>query len=201
LYIHSLSPRAQRAYTSLRERILQGELLPGTKLPSHLELAGTFGIAPLTMRQVLAHLDEEGLVSREQGRGTFVRARLAPGVLIVEDDAEMRALLRLHVTQAGYRALQAGDPVEALALLEQDKKIALIFSDVRMPTQAEGVEFIRAVARRWPDLPLAAITGYPDDLSGLHGTRECPILILAKPIWSHQIDRALRLAIPGARVR
>src|ERR1044071_5253261 len=109
----SFSPRAQSAYTSLRERILHGELLPGTKLPAHLELAGTFGIAPLTMRQVLAHLEQEGLVSREQGRGTFVRERTAPGVLIVEDDPDMRALLRLHVTGPGYRALLAADPAEA----------------------------------------------------------------------------------------
>ncbi len=191
----SLGPRAQGAYVSLRERILHGELTPGTKLPGHLELAGTFGVAPLTMRQVLSHLEDEGFVSCEQGRGTFVRARTAPGVLVVEDDVDMRALLGVHITRAGYRPVMADVPDDAMAALESDLGIGLIFTDVRMPTPEDGIAFIQAVARRWPAIPLAALTGYPDDLLGLHGTRECPILILAKPIWPHQIDQALHLAI------
>jgi len=196
--INRLGPRSGRVYAVLRERILEGELTPGTKLPPHTELAAEFGVAPLTLRHVLASLEEEGLVSREQGRGTFVRARTAPGVLIVDDDPLMRGLLRERVGRAGHRPIEADGPTAGLAALEQDPDIALVLSDIRMPASSDGIGFIRAVRRRWPVLPLAAVTGYPGDLDMLHGTPECPVLILPKPFRVGQIDEVLRLALrPG----
>jgi DNA-binding NtrC family response regulator len=177
-------------------------LAVGAKLPPHIELAAEYGVAPLTMRQVLAGLEEDGLVSREQGRGTFVREQVVPAVLITEDDPAMRALLAEYVTRAGYRPIPMAAPPEALACLAQDRSIALVFSDIRMPDKATGLDFIRAVRRRWPRLPLVALTGYPDDLSALHGTPEWPVLIVPKPFWAHQIEETLRLALghtlPGA---
>lgn len=197
--IYNLGPRSLHIYQVLREQILRREFVPGTKLPPHTELAVQFGVAPLTMRQVLARLESDQLVLRRQGRGTFVCAPTLVAVLIVEDNPEMRALLRTHITQAGYRAIDAATPAEGLAALESDPAIALVFSDVRVPTTEEGVAFIRLVRRRWPTLPLAAVTGFPADLDSLHGTAECPILILPKPIWAHQIAETLALVLNGPR--
>lgn len=193
--IYDFGPRAQWVYTVLRERITSGEFTPGMRLPSHTDLAAEFGVAPLTVRQVLSRLEEEGIVSRQQGRGTFVREKTIPAVLIAEDDPEMAALLSAHVQRAGYRPLTASNPVDAMQFLQNDENISLIFSDVRMPDRDAGIEFIRNVRRRWPQLPLAAITGFPEDLSELHGSPESPVLILPKPVWAHQIQEALRLAL------
>ncbi|HMA36031.1 MAG TPA: GntR family transcriptional regulator [Chloroflexia bacterium] len=193
--IYKLGPRALRVYNVLQARIIRGEFPPGTKLPPHTELAADFGVAPLTMRQVLGRLEEDHLVSREQGRGTFVRAQAVPGILILEDDSDMRALLRTHVTRASARPLPVATPAEGLATLEQDAGIVLILSDVRVPTKEAGVEFIRQVRRRWPAIPVAAVTGFPADLDELHGTAECPVLILPKPIWAHQIEETLALVL------
>lgn len=193
--IYDLGPRAIRVYTSLRERIVMGEFAPGTKLPPHTELAKQFGVAPLTVRHVLARLEEDGLVSREQGRGTYVKEHTTPAVLIVEDQMEMRALLTIHVQNAGYRAIAHDGPVDALAALDSDPSITFIFSDVRMPNKEDGIEFIRTVRRRWPQLPLAVLTGFADDLSELHGTPEWPVLVLSKPVWAHQIQEAMRMAL------
>jgi DNA-binding transcriptional regulator YhcF (GntR family) len=192
--IYQLGPRAHRIYTALRDQIVQGELMPGFRLPSHAQLAVDFGVAPLTVRHALSQLEAEGLVSREHGRGTFVTARDQPAVLIAEDEAEMRALLSLYTRSAGYRPLPVSGPDEALGLLASDPSIVLIFSDVHMPDQADGIAFIRTARRRWPQLPLVVITGYPEDLAELHGTPECPVHILTKPVWAHQIEDVLRLA-------
>jgi DNA-binding GntR family transcriptional regulator len=62
--IYDLGPRARRVFDTLRARIVGGELVPGARLPSYVALAAQFGVAPLTVRQVLARLEEEGLVSR-----------------------------------------------------------------------------------------------------------------------------------------
>lgn len=188
-------PRTQRVYDSLRDRITRGELPAGAKLPPHIELATDYGVAPLTMRQVLARLEDERLVVREQGRGTFVRRQEIPAVLIAEDDAAMRLLLEEYVRRAGYRPISETVPSELLARLDQDPAIALVFSDVRMPDKETGLTFIRSVRRRWPEMPLVALTGYPEDLIGLHGTPECPVLILTKPFWPHQIEETLRMAM------
>ena len=193
--MYRLGPRAQRVLTGLRARIDSGELATGTKLPAHTELARVYGVAPLTVRQVLAQLESEGIVSREHGRGTFVRSPTLPAVLIVDDEAGYRAILQGHVAAAGHRALTASGPAEAMAALESDAGVRLVMSDIRMPTSAEGIAFIRSVRRRWSTLPLAAVTAYPDDLSGLFGTPECPVMVLAKPFRPAQVEEVLRLAV------
>ena len=53
--------------------IRSGRLLPGTRLPTHRQLAATQGLALVTASRVYAELEAMGLVSGEMGRGTFVR--------------------------------------------------------------------------------------------------------------------------------
>lgn len=75
----------------------------GTKLPSHRDLAVELGVAPLTMRQVLSHLEDEGLVSRQVSRGTFVREASRPVVLVIASGPTLRAFLADYTGRAGYR--------------------------------------------------------------------------------------------------
>ncbi len=58
--------------TYFRERILDGRLRAGTRLPADGELATQYQISRDTVRQALALLVNEGLIERVQGRGTFV---------------------------------------------------------------------------------------------------------------------------------
>ena len=191
--IYNLGPVARRVYDALRARLASGALAAGDRLPAYVALAAEFGVAPLTVRQVLARLEEEGRVSREQGRGTFVRAPAVPAVLIVDDEPAVRRVLTAFVEQGGARAVAAAGPAAALAVLEREPRVALILSDVRMPAAADGVAFIRTARRRWPAVPLAAITAFPGDLDGLVDTPEWPVLILPKPVRLAQILEVLRL--------
>ena len=179
--IYRLGSQAQRVVDSLRSKIRSGQWPSGTKMPSHTALAEEFGVAPLTVRHALSVLEQEGFISRQHGRGTFVETRNARKVLIVDDSEDIRILMQFYVSDAGFTPLLAANPDIALKFLTNDPDIELIFSDVRMPDVEDGIQFIRTVRRRWPHLPLAAVTGYPDDLADLHGTPECPILVLAKP--------------------
>src|SRR5688572_26453224 len=155
--IYNIGPRAKRVYDTLRARIVGGELPLGEQLPSYVALAAQFGVAPLTVRQVLAQLEREGLVSREQGRGTYVRAPAVPAVRLVDDEPAILALLSRFVEQGGFRPIAVPGPEAALAALEAERHIALVLSDVRMPAAADGLAFIRTARRRWPELPLAAV--------------------------------------------
>jgi DNA-binding GntR family transcriptional regulator len=61
----------------LRDRIRSGELAPGDKLPSEPELAHDRGVARSSMRAAITVLEEEGLIRRRQGSGTYVTHRPA----------------------------------------------------------------------------------------------------------------------------
>ena len=56
----------------LRSEILGGELAAGAQVPPEVELARRYGVSVVTVRQALRSLEEEALISRQRGRGTFV---------------------------------------------------------------------------------------------------------------------------------
>jgi GntR family transcriptional regulator len=56
----------------LEEEIVSGRWVPGARVPSENELCSRYGLSRTTIRQALGRLEQEGLVSREKGRGTFV---------------------------------------------------------------------------------------------------------------------------------
>lgn len=196
--VFGLGPRAARVLDAVRQRILNDDLPEGTKLPSHSELAAEYGVAPLTMRQVLARLEEEGLVQREQGRGTFVRRPSLPGVMILESGDDESSALSAFVESSPVRPIVVESPDEALATLKTDHGIALVVVDVNTPNAEAGRDFIRAVRRRWVDTPLVAITERADDLAPLHGTPEWPILVVSKPYVPHQMRQAIGMALAAA---
>lgn len=57
---------------ALRERILQGEWVPGAAIPSEALLSQSYGVALGTIRQAVALLVQDGVLQRIHGRGTFV---------------------------------------------------------------------------------------------------------------------------------
>jgi len=59
----------------LREKITSGTFPPGERLPTEIELIEAYGVSRITVRQALSALTEEGLIERQQGRGTFVANR------------------------------------------------------------------------------------------------------------------------------
>ncbi|MFE2992127.1 PLP-dependent aminotransferase family protein [Streptomyces sp. NPDC059262] len=70
--------RYKKLVDALASDIRTGRLAPGVRLPTHRGLAVREGIAVVTATRVYAELEAMGLVSREQGRGTFVRDIAVP---------------------------------------------------------------------------------------------------------------------------
>jgi len=59
----------------IREAIMSGKLAPGAQLPPETELVEMLGVSRGTLRESLRMLEEQGLIIRRRGKGTFVRAR------------------------------------------------------------------------------------------------------------------------------
>ena len=61
----------------LKEQILSGKLGPGDRLPSEAEQTRRFGVSRVVIRQALRILEEQGLIVRVKGKGTFVSEKVA----------------------------------------------------------------------------------------------------------------------------
>ncbi len=97
------SRRRPLIHMQVKEWILQqldsGQLVPGSQLPAERELARKLGVSLVTIRTALAELQWEGILGRQQGRGTFV---LSHGVSLssrLEDLAPLPELIR----DSGYQ--------------------------------------------------------------------------------------------------
>jgi GntR family transcriptional regulator len=72
--VNARVPRYHRIAESLRARIRDGALTPGTRLDNQRTLAKSFGVTLMTLRQALEVLERENLIARRHGLGTFVAA-------------------------------------------------------------------------------------------------------------------------------
>jgi GntR family transcriptional regulator len=65
-------PLYYQVMRTLKGQILEGELKPGERLPSEADLTLSFRVSRVVVRQALKMLEDEGLIVRVKGRGTFV---------------------------------------------------------------------------------------------------------------------------------
>jgi len=103
---------------ALRKRIAQGGWQPGVRLPSERELVQTFGCARMTVHRALRELEEEGLIERRQGSGSYV-AELHPisNLLQVRDiHDEIRERGHAHRTRVCLVAREKADARTAAAM-------------------------------------------------------------------------------------
>ena len=81
-------------------------------------------------------------------------------VLVVEDDASVRRLLRLTLAQGGYDVDLAGDGIDALEQLEEDPPDAIVL-DLHMP-RMNGEEFLRVLRSRGHRTPVVVVSAWSD---------------------------------------
>ncbi len=90
---HRHSPIYMQLAQSLRQEILEGQILSGEALPSERDLCALLGASRVTVRKAIALLIEEGMLSRRQGSGTYVIPRIqAPSSFLTSftEDAKAR---------------------------------------------------------------------------------------------------------------
>jgi CheY-like chemotaxis protein len=81
-------------------------------------------------------------------------------ILVVEDDPDVRALVVELLAGWGHRVLSAVDGAMALAILDRDPSIRLMFSDVVMPGKLSGGELAERARRLRPDLKVLLTSGF-----------------------------------------
>ena len=80
-------------------------------------------------------------------------------VLVVEDEPLVRIVAADAITHSGIMAWEAGNATEALQLLQDHPKIGLIFTDVDMPGEMDGIALAKLVHEDRPDVALIVTSG------------------------------------------
>ena len=88
-------------------------------------------------------------------------------ILVVDDEARMRKLVKDFLSIKGYQVLEAGDGEEAVDLFFQQKDIALILLDVMMP-KMDGWEVVKTI-RKYSQVPIIMLTAKSDERDELQG--------------------------------
>ena len=88
-------------------------------------------------------------------------------VLVVDDEARMRKLVRDFLTVKGFLVVEAGDGEEAIDIFFEQKDIALILLDVMMP-KMDGWEVCRTI-RKYSQVPIIMLTARGEEQDELQG--------------------------------
>lgn len=81
-------------------------------------------------------------------------------ILLVEDEDLLREGVQEILEHNGYTVVQASNGVQALAYMDQ-MAVSLVISDLVMPRMS-GVDFIRQMRERFPQLPVIVASGSPN---------------------------------------
>jgi CheY-like chemotaxis protein len=89
-------------------------------------------------------------------------SRFTATILVIEDDAEVRRLAVRALERAGFVALSAGCPDEAITIAKRAAHIDVLVTDVVLPTMS-GISAATEIRRFRPSLPILFMSGYPVD--------------------------------------
>ncbi|HZG45297.1 MAG TPA: response regulator [Allosphingosinicella sp.] len=111
-------------------------------------------------------------------------------ILLVEDEAMVRAVAERALTRHGYNVVTAESGETALDFLSQGEPVDLMISDVVMPTM-DGPTTVRAARETRPDLPILFISGYAEEQ--LRKSIDIPnVSFLPKPFSVQQLAETVR---------
>jgi PAS domain S-box-containing protein len=119
-------------------------------------------------------------------------------ILVVEDDALVRTYVLAQIKSLGYRTFSATNAAEALALIDSDTPIDLLFTDVVMPGGMNGRQLADEARKRRPDLKVLFTSGYTENAIVHHGRLDPGVLLLAKPYRKPQLAQMIRIALDAA---
>lgn len=114
-------------------------------------------------------------------------------VLLVDDDPMIRHAYGRLLENAGFTVITGSSGREGLEQLKLDTTIGVVITDLRMP-EADGLDFLRDVRSRSPDLCFLLMTGTPDVTSAIAAIEAGVFRYLVKPVQPQQLITAVNAA-------
>jgi two-component system, NtrC family, response regulator PilR len=111
-------------------------------------------------------------------------------VMIIEDDKEMRSLLKDFFEEEGFETDSASNGVDALRMLSKDH-FDLVITDIRMPGLT-GLDILPRIRRLKPEIPIIVMTAYGSDDVRRRSLERGATIYLEKPIHLSKLRAVIR---------
>ncbi|HSE50534.1 MAG TPA: ATP-binding protein [Terriglobales bacterium] len=148
--------------------------------------------AGTTFTVCLPRVDAPPEVTPGQGTPVAHRAPHTATVLLVEDEAGVRALVRKFLERSGYFVLEASNPHDALATAQRHPgAIDLLLTDVVLPRMS-GSELSQRLQELRPGTRVLFMSGYTDDAIVHHGVLSAGATFVQKPFTADALTHKLR---------
>jgi CheY-like chemotaxis protein len=114
-------------------------------------------------------------------------------VLVVDDEEMVRLPISEYLRDCGYTVLEAGDAQEAVAAIDTEPSVDVVFSDVRMPGRMDGLGLAKWLRTHHPQISVILTSGYnagrlsPDSIPGVR--------FIEKPYSQVQVERRIAALI------
>ena len=110
-------------------------------------------------------------------------------ILVVDDEKNVRWVLKMIIEELGHNFIGAEHPIEAKEILEE-KFPDLIVSDIKMPYM-DGIEFLKYVKTNYPDLPVVMLSGHGTISLALEAVKVGALDFLEKDLPDEKIKERL----------
>jgi CheY-like chemotaxis protein len=109
-----------------------------------------------------------------------------PLVLVVEDEIFLRYVTAEYLEDCGFSVLQAANADEAVGLLQGNRDVGAVFSDIQMPGSMNGLGLARWITETLPGVKVLLTSGQVQSATAREWT------LLAKPYNMAEVERRLR---------
>jgi len=130
-----------------------------------------------------------------EGDDMSVPNRGSGTILFVEDNKDIAEVTKVNLEELGYRVIAVANADTALDILKANAEIDLVFSDIVMPGQLNGVDLARELRVIRPNLPVVLTTGYS---AAAQEAAPDGFTIIPKP---YQLDRLHQILSAALRQR
>ena len=118
-------------------------------------------------------------------------------VLVVDDEPDIRKVIRATLTRAGYAVIEAEDGERAMQMTkawENSLVLDVMISDIRMP-KINGLELICYTQKEYPKISIIVLTGFPDLDMAVSFLKNGVLDYLVKPVEAERLKDAVKSAM------
>jgi len=123
---------------------------------------------------------------------------LTPNILVVDDEAPVRAQLERLYAQCGYSVVALSSAEEASTLLAEEN-VDFVITDIRLPGM-DGLQLIDYIQQNFPDVPIIAMTGYSDIQTAINALKLGATDFVIKPFDLAAVKESTYGALERAKV-
>ena len=161
----------------------------------------TYPTASATEKQNL-ELIKETPKGKKRSAAMFSGQSMRGGVLVIDDEPDVRKVVRLTLEKAGYYVVEAEDGDQAIQVLNEGEHpmvLDVIMTDIRMP-RINGLEAMTYFQREYPSVPLIVLTGFPDLEMAMQLMKRGVTDYLVKPVEPEKLIIAVTDALEQRRI-